>query len=68
MKEFEKWWKQQPEHEYNPGEWYIIQKGWKAALEWALTHKKKITDVNFQCEAPVEMIFAGILKKELQES
>ena len=34
MKAFEKWWAEQDEAQYNPGEWFIVEKGWRAALEW----------------------------------
>ena len=66
MKEFEKWWKQQPEHEYNPGEWYIIQKGWKAALEWALTQTVTISPIN-KPEYLYEVIPADIVAEELEK-
>ena len=34
MKEFEEWWIKQEESRYNPGEWFILEKSWRAALEW----------------------------------
>jgi hypothetical protein len=44
----------------------VRKEGWVAALKWALTHKHKVTDAQFQCEAPVEMIQAYILEEELE--
>jgi len=44
----------------------IAKKWWEEALKWVLTNKEKITDAQFQCEAPVEMICADVIEEELE--
>lgn len=57
-----------PEAKLNSGSQFILAKkdGWKAALEWALTHKVAITEAKYECEPPIDMIYVNIIEEELE--
>ena len=44
MKAFDKWLETSfyPDETSNDGDWYIAEKGWRAALKWVLKHEPDI--------------------------
>ena len=61
MKQYERWQKKVLKHEYSPNVPRGAEMGWKAALEWVLTHKKPIKYNNYK----FDYIKTDVIEEEL---